>query len=55
MYDWTKDRYKCIQYLIENSDYHWSTLNTMTDALLIDLVRYDLELDEPKIHHKWNS
>ena len=46
MYDWTEDRFECIQYMIQYSSYHWAELNKMPSTMLIDMVRYDLELDE---------
>lgn len=42
MYNWTENRYECIQYMIEYSDYHWAELNKLPDSLLSDMVRYNL-------------
>lgn len=54
MYDWTEDRYACIEYLLSTSDHHWSFLNRLPDSQLTDMVRHDLELDNdlPKV---WNK
>lgn len=39
MYDWTEDRYECIQYMLENSGHHWAELNAMSDDELSTMVR----------------
>lgn len=43
LYDWTEDRFECIQYMIENSTHEWHELNRLPDAMLTDMVRFDLD------------
>ncbi len=46
MYDWTEDRYECIQYMLSTSTWKWHELNRLPDEMLTDMVQYDLDSNE---------